>query len=37
MEVAGKTKKIFTYGVGLALRWIYLAISAAVLALTLIP
>ena len=29
MEVGGKTKKIFTYGVGRVLRWIYLILAIA--------
>ena len=32
MEVGGKTKKIFTYGLGKILRWIYLILTVAALA-----
>ncbi len=32
MEVGGKKKKIFTYGVGKVLRWVYLVLAVAALA-----
>ena len=32
MEVGGKTKKIYTYGLGKILRWIYLILAVAALA-----
>lgn len=34
MEVGGKTKKVFTYGVNKVLRWLYLILAVAALAAT---
>ena len=34
MEVGGKTKKVFTYGLNKVLRWLYLILAVAALAAT---